>query len=170
MRCLNTKGKYGKVTNTAIKWSIITKSVMMVIFVEFIDQLVDCPINRASLSTFRHERDLAGWSVSSLDAFWIAIDAKFLHADNNWLCWGLTARQLLWVILSPREREKRDRSDSRGDEREGQGRKRKMKNRWNKNIPPSTLTCCKDSGPCPNISQSQLDAPVTQDTRHHSLT
>ena len=29
-------------------------------------------------------------------------------------------------VLSPREREKRDRRDSRGDEREGQGRKRKM--------------------------------------------
>ena len=50
MRCLNTKGKYGKVTNTEIKWSIISKSVMMVIFVEFIDQLIDYSINRASLS------------------------------------------------------------------------------------------------------------------------
>ena len=29
-------------------------------------------------------------------------------------------------VSSPREREKRDRRDSRGDEREGQGRKRKM--------------------------------------------
>ena len=41
LRCLNTKGKYGKVTNTWIKWSIISKSVMVVIFVEFIDQLID---------------------------------------------------------------------------------------------------------------------------------
>ena len=39
MRCLNTKGKYGKVTNTEIKWLTISKSVM-VIFVEFIDQLI----------------------------------------------------------------------------------------------------------------------------------
>ena len=29
-------------------------------------------------------------------------------------------------VLSPIEREKRDRKDSRGDETEGQGRKRKM--------------------------------------------
>ena len=29
-------------------------------------------------------------------------------------------------VSSPREREKTDRRDSRGDEREGQGRKRKM--------------------------------------------
>ena len=29
-------------------------------------------------------------------------------------------------VSSPREREKRDRRDSRGDEREGHGRKRKM--------------------------------------------
>ena len=52
MMCLNTKGKYGKVTNTEIKWSIISKSVMMVIFVEFIDQLIDYPINRASLTYY----------------------------------------------------------------------------------------------------------------------
>ena len=30
-------------------------------------------------------------------------------------------------VSSPREREKRDRRDSRGDEREGHGRKKKMK-------------------------------------------
>ena len=51
LRCLNTKGKYGKVTNTEIKWSIISKSVMIIIFVEYIDQLIDYPINRASLNT-----------------------------------------------------------------------------------------------------------------------
>ena len=49
LRCLNTKGKYGKVTNTEIKWSIISKSVIIIIFVEFIDQLIDFPINHASL-------------------------------------------------------------------------------------------------------------------------
>ena len=49
LRCLNTKGKYGKVTNTWIEWLIISKSVMTFIFVEFIDQLIDYPINRASL-------------------------------------------------------------------------------------------------------------------------
>ena len=49
-KCLNTKGKYGKVTNTEIKWSIISKSVMIIIFVEFIDQLIDYPMNSASLS------------------------------------------------------------------------------------------------------------------------
>ena len=43
----------------------------------------------------------------------------------NWSCWGLTTCQPLWVILSSsREREKRYRKDSRGDERDGQGRKR----------------------------------------------
>ena len=52
LRCLNTKGKYGKVTNTEIKWSIISKSVMVIIFVEFIDQLIDYPINRVSLIVF----------------------------------------------------------------------------------------------------------------------
>ena len=50
LRCLNTKGKYGKVTNTKIQWSIISESVMIVIFVECIDQLIYYPINRASLT------------------------------------------------------------------------------------------------------------------------
>ena len=50
LRYLNTKGKCGKVTNAEIKCSIISKSVMTVIFVEFIDQLIDYPINRASPS------------------------------------------------------------------------------------------------------------------------
>ena len=51
LRCLNTKGKHGKVTNTEVKWSIISKSVMIIIFVEFIDQLIDL-INRASLNAY----------------------------------------------------------------------------------------------------------------------
>ena len=42
------KGKYGKVTNTEIKCSIISKSVMIVIFVECINQLIYYPINHAS--------------------------------------------------------------------------------------------------------------------------
>ena len=49
VRCLNTKGKYSKVTNTEIESSIISKSVMIIIFVEFIDQLINYQINCASL-------------------------------------------------------------------------------------------------------------------------
>ena len=69
-------------------------------------------------------------------------------------------------VSSLREREKRDRRDSRRDEREEQGRKRhrnesEKKNRRNKTIPPSTLSCYKDSRPCPTVSQYQLGAPVT---------
>ena len=33
-----------------------------------------------------------------------------------------------------------------------------------KNIPFSTLTCCKDSRPCLIVSPSQLDAPVIHGT------
>ena len=44
MKCLNTKGKYVKVTNRETKWSFISKSVMIIIFVEFIDQLIDYSI------------------------------------------------------------------------------------------------------------------------------
>ena len=35
---------------------------------------------------------------------------------------------------------------------------------------PCTHTCCKDSRPCPAVSQYQFDALVTQDTRHLCLT
>ena len=49
-RCLNIKGKYGKVRDTGIKGSIISKSVTIIIFVEFIDQLIHYLINGASLN------------------------------------------------------------------------------------------------------------------------
>ena len=66
-------------------------------------------------------------------------------------------------VSSPREREKRDRRESRGDEREGQGRKRnRNESEETEEIKtfPSTLTHYKDSRPCPTVSQYQLDAPV----------
>ena len=72
-------------------------------------------------------------------------------------------------VSSPREREKRDRRESRGDEREGQGRKRNRKeSEETEEIKtfPSTLTHYKDSRPCPTVSQYQLDAPVMKDTQH----
>ena len=77
------------------------------------------------------------------------------------LCWGLMTCQPtkpLWVILSsPTEREKRDRRDSKGDEREGQGRKRNRNEREETEeikAFSSTLTCYKDSKPCPNVKIS----------------
>ena len=61
-------------------------------------------------------------------------------------------------VLSPREREKTDRRDSR-NEREGQGRKRKInESEETEKIStfPLKLYCCKDSRPYPTVSQSQL--------------
>ena len=53
---LNTKGKYGyKVTDTEIKWPIISKSVTIIIFVEFIDQLINYPISCASFKPNQNE-------------------------------------------------------------------------------------------------------------------
>ena len=72
-------------------------------------------------------------------------------------------------VSSPREREKRDRRESRGDEREGQGRKRnRNESEETEEIKtfPSTLTHYKDSRPCPTVSQYQLDAPVMKATQH----
>ena len=59
-------------------------------------------------------------------------------------------------VSSFRERERRDRRDSRGDLREGQGRKRKMNE--SEDIEeikhsPSTHTCYNDSRPCQTASQ-----------------
>ena len=66
-------------------------------------------------------------------------------------------------VSSPREGGKRDRNDSRGDEREGQGRKRnRNESEETEEIKTfsSTLTCYKDSRPCPTVSQYQFDTPV----------
>ena len=67
-------------------------------------------------------------------------------------------------VLSPKEREKRDRREHRRDEREGQERMRKR----NESVETEEIktfllypTCYKDSRPCPTVSQYQLDAPVT---------
>ena len=53
---------------------------------------------------------------------------NFTHPAKRYclLCWGLTTRQPLWVILCrlPEKGRKRDRRDSRRAEREGQRRKR----------------------------------------------
>ena len=69
-------------------------------------------------------------------------------------------------VSSPREREKRDRRISRGGEREGKGAGRKRNRNESEEteeikISLSTLTCYKDSRPCPTVSQYQLDALVT---------
>ena len=64
-------------------------------------------------------------------------------------------------VSSPREREKRDRRESRGDEREGQGRKKnRNESEETEEIKTFPLTHYKDSRPCPTVSQYQLDAPV----------
>ena len=66
-------------------------------------------------------------------------------------------------VSSLREREKRDRIDSRGDEREGQGRKRnnnESEKKRNKNIPPLPLPATKIAG-LVELSQYQLDALMT---------
>ena len=50
LRCLNTRDEYAKVTDTKIKRLIISKSVTIIVFVVFINQLIDIQINRASFT------------------------------------------------------------------------------------------------------------------------
>ena len=59
-------------------------------------------------------------------------------------------------VSSLRERDKRDRNDTRGDERKGQGRKKKRNGSEEMEeikTFSSTLTCYKDSRSCPTVSQ-----------------
>ena len=41
LRYLNTKGKYCKKTETEMKWLVISKSLMIIIFVGCIEQLIN---------------------------------------------------------------------------------------------------------------------------------
>ena len=73
MKCLNTKGKYGKVTDAKIKCSIFSKSVTTVIFMELINQLIDYPIICASLSNNpKHWDTLSIYHMSRVDRKTIA--------------------------------------------------------------------------------------------------
>ena len=84
---------------------------------------------------------------------------------------GLTTRQPLWIILC--RLLQKGRRELVEEMKERQGRKRSMnesEETEEMKTFPRYLTCCKDSRPCPIVSQSQLDAPVTHDTRHLCLT
>ena len=76
---------------------------------------------------------------------------------------GLLARQALWVILCPLPEKGRKEIVEEMKERDRDARGTGMKGKKQKKLEhsPSTLTCYKDNRPCPTVSQSQLDAPVT---------
>ena len=110
-------------------------------------------------------------NVCQLPMLWQPVQTLGLYCLHksivNWLIvlgFNDTSTLVGHFVSSPRERDKRDRRYSRGDEREGQGRKRNMnENEETEEIKhsPSTLTCYKDSRLCPTVSQYKLDAPVT---------
>ena len=58
----------------------------------------------------------------------VACDCLLFEIDTQLILLGFNNTSTLvgHFVLSPRERETRDRRNSRGDESEGQGRKRKM--------------------------------------------
>ena len=67
--------------------------------------------------------------IPKLEGF---VKKYFAYNDCSlWIVLGFNDKSTLvdHFVSSPREREKRDRRDSRGDEREGQGRKREMEER-----------------------------------------
>ena len=65
-------------------------------------------------------------------------------------------------VSSPRERKKREKivEEMKERDREERGKGMKVKKQKKLKHSPSTLTCYKDSKPCPNESQYQLDARV----------
>ena len=84
---------------------------------------------------------------------------------SNWLCWGLTTRQPLRVILCRLPEKGRKEIEERVEEmkerdREERGTGMKVKKQKKLKYSPSTLTHYKDSRSCPTVSQYQLDAPV----------
>ena len=97
------------------------------------------------------------WCVCGFLVFW-SIERSIVLGFYD------TSTLLGHLVSSPREMEKRDRRDSKGDER-GTGKKEenewKRRKRRNKKKFPSTPTCCKGSRPCPTVSRYQLDALVS---------
>ena len=96
--------------------------------------------------------------ISKQSIFKIDIKNKFyLHTPTlklHTIVLGLDDMSTLFghFMLFPREREKRDRRDSTGDEKAVQGRKEnRNESEETEEIKksPNTLTCYKDSRPCP---------------------
>ena len=75
---------------------------------------------------------------------------------------------LVGHVSSPRERENRDRRDSRGNEREGQWRRRKMnESEETEEVKISPLRApAAMVAALPNYKPISVGRPVTQDTRH----
>ena len=101
-------------------------------------------------------------------AYCVAIICLFIYSFIyfDWLCWGLTTSQPLWVILcrvSQRKWEEIEEivEEMKERDREQRGTVMKVKKQKKFKHSPSTLTCYKDNRPCPTVSQYQLDAPVT---------
>ena len=73
--------------------------------------------------------------------------------------------QSLWVILWLPEKGRKDIEeiveDMKERDREERGKGMKVKKQKKSKHSPSTLTCYKDSRPCPAESQYQMDAPVS---------
>ena len=88
-------------------------------------------------------------------ALWSLVDGEFFL-----LCWGLTARQPVWVVLCRLlEKGVREIEEIVGEMKEKnrvERRKRMKEKKQKKKIPPSTLTVCNNCRLCPTVSQYQF--------------
>lgn len=96
---------------------------------------------------------------------------RFIVGTCCWLidCFGFNDTSALvgHFVSFPREREKRDSRDSRGDESVGQNSKRKM--HGSKETEVTMLPLCSYLLQGPVVIQYQFDPLVTQNTRHLCL-
>ena len=99
------------------------------------------------------------WSTKVLTI----LQSLFGRTAFNWLFWGLTTHQLFWVISCRLpEKGRKEIEEMKERDREERGTGIKVKKQKKEKHSPSTLTCYKDSRPCPTVSQYKLDASVTR--------
>ena len=100
---LNTKGKYSKVRDTEIKWSIINKSIMIIIFLELIDYSTNC----ASLSIFYSDSVQRQWKAWSdcveFDylVYEFVLKVGFLWRVNTGMDYTIRGSSSVKIIWSP---------------------------------------------------------------------
>ena len=139
-------------------WS--PKNLYCFFYISLSPKKLDC-----SIPLIRGPRNLYCFFLSYLEPR-EALLYRLLSGALIVMGFGDTSTRVGYFVSSPRAREENDRRDSRGGEREGQGRRRNRSESEEtekiKTFPPLTLTRYKDNRPC----QTPTDAPVALDTWH----
>ena len=114
-------------------------------------------------------------SITLIHEVVFKILGKITGAWIDILFWDLTKRHSSRVILCCFPEKGRNEieeivEEMKDRDRAERGKGKKVKEQKKLQHSLSILTCCKDSRPCPTVSQYQLGTPVTKATGHLSLT